>query len=190
MVYCYSSEGVSLKTKSRGKLLRWHRQSDKLQSRQVKHPNKRKKKLLQQHRVRLEERISNRVKDMHYKTIKHLMKYKTISLPLYESSKMKCGRKVNRANRRLSHYRFRQRLISKAELCGTKVFVCAEPYTTKTCGNCLNQRRMGGSERVYSCRQCRLKLPRDQNSARLIKLQNHILGSVEPVIHRTAAAAG
>lgn len=72
----------------------------------------------------------------------------------------------------LGHYQFQQRLKSKAELVGKRVFVVCEKYTTtQGCTNC-GKRRLVGGQKTYSCRHCSVVLERDVNGARNIWLKN------------------
>ena len=64
-----------------------------------------------------------------------------------------------------AHYKFRQRLIAKAEELGVCVIIQNEAYTSKTCSWCGKIQKIGGSE-VYNCRNCGTVMDRDENGAR------------------------
>ena len=51
---------------------------------------------------------------------------------------------------------------------GCNVHVCTEEYTSKTCGLCGNINYRLGSNEIYECKKCNLKIDRDVNGARNI----------------------
>lgn len=88
-------------------------------------------------------------------------------------------RKVKRLNARvkfvlnqLSHYKFRQHLLSKAEEYGCKVRIVTEEYTSKCCGKCgkLSNKY---NNREKECPYCNTKINRDINGSRNILLKNN-----------------
>lgn len=88
------------------------------------------------------------------------------------------GRVINsktaRAMLTWSHFTFRQRLLSKArEYPNTKVVICDEDYTSKTCGKCGNIHEKLGGNKIFKCPQkkCDLVIDRDCNGARNIALR-------------------
>jgi len=175
-------------TGNRDKLKKWFEEIDDIKSYRDKLKNKIKKtnrtnnikiktniisRINQDIRLK-EEKITNRVKDMHYKVIKELVKYKNIYIPVFTTKQMLekkiLPKAVKRALQAQSHYRFRIRLISKAEITNSEVNVCEEHYTTVTCGNCFSINQT--SNRVYKCVRCNIKLSRDINAARNIMIKN------------------
>jgi putative transposase len=75
----------------------------------------------------------------------------------------------------LSHYRFRERLIAKAQLYKEKhIIVTEESYTSKTCTLCGALKKLKG-DKVYNCSHCGNKLDRDMNGARNILLKTVLL---------------
>ena len=129
-------------------------------------------------RIRL--KVRNLVDEVHKRLAKWLCEnYRCVLIPEFQTSRM-----VRRGQRRLNrrsvrgmltwgHYRFRQRLLSKArEYPWCRVIVTQEPYTSKTCGACgwINH-RLGGSK-VFRCRQCAFVADRDANGARNILLRH------------------
>ena len=62
-----------------------------------------------------------------------------------------------------------RKAMFKAKMLG-KHFITVDPWgTTQFCYNCLNWIPKGLSERGHKCPKCNMKLPRDLNSALLIK---------------------
>ena len=93
---------------------------------------------------RIQRKIRNLIDEVHKKLAKCLCEnYRKILLPKLETSSMvrrgdrKLHKKTARAMLTWSHYRFRQRLLSKSrEYPWCNVIVTEEPYTSKTCGKC------------------------------------------------------
>jgi IS605 OrfB family transposase len=109
--------------------------------------------------------------------------FDAIVIPPFEVSRM-----INRKTRKIrsltvrqmlrwGHFRFRQRLISKAEELGVRVIIQDEAYTSKTCSWCGNVQVIGGSK-VYKCRECGVKMDRDENGARGIFLRALLDGAL------------
>lgn len=131
---------------------------------------------------KLRQKIKDLAKDLHYKVAKFLvMNYNEIMLPKFETSKMmtkKGGRRKinNKAARSMacwSHYKFRQRLLMKAEqTTWCKVRIVDEAYTSKTCGHCGNLKMNLGRAKVFRCEECKVVMDRDVNGARNIYLRN------------------
>ncbi len=89
--------------------------------------------------MRLRERISNLVTELHYKTANFLCdNFSTIILPTFETKDMvnKGNRKIRsktvRAMMGLSFYKFRQRIEWIALKKGCRVVINTEEYTSKT----------------------------------------------------------
>lgn len=87
-------------------------------------------------------------------------------------------RKTKRLNARvkfvlnqMSHYKFREHLLSKAEEYGSKVIIVTEEYTSKCCGKCgkISEKYNG---REKECVYCNTKINRDINGSRNILLKN------------------
>ncbi len=140
---------------------------------------KRKRYTMRKALLRIQERIRNLVDDLHKKTVAALLrKFKVVLLPKFETSTM-----VQRGKRRLngktakamltwSHYRFRQRLLFKAqEYPACRVIICDEAYTSKTCGKCGKLHSALGGNKVFKCPSCGIVMDRDANGARNILLR-------------------
>lgn len=124
---------------------------------------------------RLDERVTNMVKDLHYKTAKYLCStYSYIVLPKFSTKRCAQGSlrsKTNRMMYALSHYRFRTYLLHKAREYGTEVLITNEAYTSKTCTSCGNIKHDLGANKVYGCTNCGKVLDRDANGARNIMIR-------------------
>ncbi len=145
------------------------------------------------------KKIHNMVTELHHQTAKYLCSnYERILIPTFETQKMvrkdrkkymgtneeikeqiregskriRLGRKVKFVLNMLSHYKFRQHLITKSNEYGCQVIECTEEYTTKCCGRCgfLSNTCVN---RVKECQKCGYRINRDINGARNILIKNH-----------------
>lgn len=124
---------------------------------------------------RLKWKIWDLVDELHHKTIKHLTDcFDTILLPTFETSQMvgisarKIRSKTARQMLTLSHFKFKQRLKSKAQALGKTVLDVCEAYTSKTASWTGDIVRVGSSKTIKSQG---LVLDRDINGARGIFLR-------------------
>ena len=128
-------------------------------------------------RIRL--KIRNLVDDLHKRLAKWLCRnFRCILIPKFQVTSMvargnrKIRKKTVRGVYNWAHYRFRQRLLSKArEYPWCKVVVTEEPYTSKTCGSCGWVDHNLGGKPVFTCRQCPFVCDRDVNGARNVLLR-------------------
>jgi len=65
----------------------------------------------------------------------------------------------------LSHYRFRMKLKSMASKYGNKIVEVDEYLTSKTCSECGKIKKNLGSNKVFECVLCNLKIDRDINAS-------------------------
>jgi putative transposase len=73
----------------------------------------------------------------------------------------------------LSHYKFIERLESKAREYGTKIIKVSEKYTTLTCTFCGNIKDdIEKTKRIKKCSKCGYTINRDINGARNILIKN------------------
>jgi len=124
--------------------------------------------------LNLYRKITNRVRDLHWKMSKFLCSYEAIIFPDFRIAEMLKSRKLNRKTKAqmkmLSFFTFKQRLEHQCRKYSSKLIVCTEEYTSKTCGACgaLNK-RLGGSK-LFQC-ICGMEADRDENAARNILLK-------------------
>jgi transposase len=112
----------------------------------------------------------------HYDATNFLLKeYDHVVIPKFpiqrmvkkEGGRRKIGRKTVRDLYSWSHFQFRMRLVSKAELDDNKVVrSVGEPGTSGTCGNCGRWNDKLGGGKIYSCTGCGVVIDRDVNGAR------------------------
>jgi IS605 OrfB family transposase len=138
----------------------------------VKTENIRHKKFI----ARLREKISNKIADLHWKTSNFLCKkfnnivVGNMSTKSIISKTKNLPKNVKKYCLSLSHFLFKQRLISKAEEYNCKVIISDESYTSKTCGGCGEINEKLGSNKYFYC-GCGFKCGRDINGARNILLK-------------------
>ena len=81
------------------------------------------------------------------------------------------GSKTVRNMLSLSHGLFRDRILYMSNIWGSKIHLCDEHWTSKSCGGCgLIKTNLGGNK-VYDCSDCNFKLDRDYNGARNIHMK-------------------
>lgn len=133
-------------------------------------------------RIRL--RIRHLVDEVHWKAIHFLVNnFMNIIIPPFEVQNMVSKKGVQRKIRKetvrkmlgWSHYRFRMRLMQKAPLHDTKVYVCGEEYTSKTCTSCMQIHHTLGGRKMFNCPHCGVKVDRDLVGSRNIFLKNILL---------------
>jgi putative transposase len=132
----------------------------------------------------MQRKITCLQSEIHWKSIAFFThEFDAIIIPPFEASNMvnrktrKITRKTVRKMLSWGHYRFRQRLIAKAEELGVRVIIQNEAYTSKTCSWCGNVQRIGGSE-IYDCQNCGTVMDRDENGARGIFLRALLDGAM------------
>jgi putative transposase len=114
----------------------------------------------------IQQKIENRVDDMHFKTSNFLCNnFRTIMLGKL-STKSICSNKntLNKNTKKqcysLKHYSFRNKLEHCGELNNSKVDFVSEHYTSKTCCKC-RRRNDSYSNEIFNCSFCNLKMNRD-----------------------------
>lgn len=146
---------------------------DKLISRKKKERSNKFNKAMQ----RIRWKVRDLIDEIHNKLAITLCRvFDVIYIPTFETHDMvsKLKHKTSRAMLGWAHYRFKMKLISKAEEYSCKVIDCTEAYTSKTCGNCGEISSIGGKE-VWTCKHCGCKHDRDINGARNILLKQMFL---------------
>lgn len=120
------------------------------------------------------DRHNNLITDFHFKLSNYLCRnYSEIFLPRFESQKLtkKLGRTSNFNILNLQHYKFKERLKAKSLEYNSKIRICSEEYTSKTCTRCgIMNEKLGASE-TFKCSNCKLEIDRDINGARNIYLK-------------------
>jgi putative transposase len=127
----------------------------------------------------LRRKIKNYVSEMHWKSIDYLTNnYKNILLGdmstkgiiRNETSKIDSYNKILASSIRL--YEFREKLKYKCYLRGNNYFNIKENYTSKVCSCCGHYKKDLGSNKVYNCKNCNVKMDRDINGCRNILIKS------------------
>jgi transposase len=71
----------------------------------------------------------------------------------------------------MAPFRFRQYLQHKARESGTRVVICSEAYTSKTCTRCGLLNRKLGANKTFACQKCGVVYDRDHGAARNVLLR-------------------
>lgn len=154
-------------------LKKLHNRIDLLRSVRSKVQKKRTKKNIKKRLLKLEKQGTDLVNDLHNQVASWLSKtYSQILLPTFGTSKMLSGGDlpsgVNRRMQGLAFYRFQEKLKG---LCGHKVYLVGEEYTTKTCGCCGKINNEVGSSIIFRCPSCGMESDRDFHAARNILIK-------------------
>lgn len=146
---------------------------------------KRNKRMRQNKRkrcARLRTKAKNIVKDYHWKAAFFLCKnfehiiipklnVKSLQKRIRRDLGLRKGSPMIRKMMSLSHCKFVDILIYKAEQYDRKVYVVTEEYTSKTCGKCGALHPNLGRSKLYVCRYCGAILDRDINGGRCILIK-------------------
>lgn len=124
---------------------------------------------------KLRAKVSNIVRDMHWKVAKYLTdNYACIIIPIFKTQDMithgprrVIASSTARKLQTLSHFAFRQRLAHACAMRNRQLIVVSETYTTKTCNECGNIQDVGSND-TYECSACEMDFDRDYNAAKNI----------------------
>ena len=122
-----------------------------------------------------EQKIKNRIDDLHYKVITKLVeeKYSLILIPKLNIKKIMENETIHPMTKQIgkieSHMKFINRLIHKSELYGIKVKIINENMTSQVCGMCHSTYKFKGE--IYNCNKCGSIIGRDINSSRNIYIK-------------------
>ena len=118
------------------------------------------------------KKIKNKIDDLHNKTASFLLnRYDIINIGKVSTKSMISNIKgnlreiVKRRLTTLSHYRFRMKLLMMSKRTNTKVNLVSEYLTSKKCSNCKNIHNNLGSNKLYDCSKCKIKIDRDVNAS-------------------------
>ena len=150
---------------------------DKLKSIKSK---KRKKYNVNKRIIKIEKQIKNKINNLHNQTSALITKeYENIILPEFGTSKMLAGNMLHSSVKRmmntLSFYRFKQKLRYEAYKRKRNLYIVTEEFTSKTCTSCGKIKNNLGSNKVFECTDCGLKIDRDINGARNILIKHTII---------------
>ena len=144
---------------------------DKINNSHIKPSIKKKRAKKQQ------TKITNKIDDLHWKTIKYLTdNYKDIAIGNMSTKQIGRGTLYKMVKRVASHMRlyvFKQRLKYKCSIKGVKYLETNEKYTSKFCSKCgLGYNFNLGTSEIYNCRVCKNVIDRDINGAKNIIIKS------------------
>ena len=79
---------------------------------------------------------------------------------------------TKRVGLKLKFYQFSERLKYKCNISNRNYKIVNESYTSKMCSRCGNMKNDLGSNKIYKCTECNLKIDRDINGARGIFIKS------------------
>ena len=139
------------------------------------------KRIKKKNEILINRKISNKIDDLHWKSIKYLIhNYKIIFL-----GDMSAKDIVNRNNSvlnkfqkiaclRTKYFLFKTRLEFKCKLNNVYFKYIDESYTSKTCSICSNYNKDLGGSKIYYCTKCNNTIDRDINGARNIYIKSYL----------------
>lgn len=149
-------------------LLNHYKRIDKLKKIENKWKREKKLKLAN-------AKISNKVDDMHWKSIKWITtKYRNVLVgnlstkSIISKSKSNYSGNYKKVIQSMKLYQYRTRLEYKCNLKNINYKTVNEMYSSKMCSVCGNIEKDLGSKKMYECEKCKIKMDRDVNGARNI----------------------
>ena len=124
---------------------------------------------------RTEEKLKNKINDYHWKIIDYMVKnYKHIIIGNFSTKQMGEG-KISKMTKRIGNnirlYQFKEKLKYKCYLNGIKYKEIDEYCTSKCCSECGKFKKELGSNKIYECNECGIKINRDINGAKNIYMK-------------------
>jgi putative transposase len=177
---CYDADGAVVEwgEQDMASLFQECYAADRLQGRMGTASTKTKRRRRRRAWLRKLVRIQDKIGEVHKKMAAWLCdNYRVVLIPKFETQQMvKRGSKLHSKTARgmctWAHFRFRQRLLSRAELSPwCRVIVCDEAYTSKTCGRCGKINYKLGANKTFTCTTCGYEADRDASAARNILLR-------------------
>ena len=108
---------------------------------------------------------------MHWQVIKFLCdNYKYVYLEKFDSKRIIQQNNISSLTKRclvdFSHFKFREKLLYKAESQGISVKIVPSYYTSKHCSSCGTLQNLTLAERSFECSGCSVESDRDINAAK------------------------
>lgn len=124
-----------------------------------------------------ELRKINIVNELHWKTINHLIEHNDVlfygNIKSHDIVKGGYNKTINQEFNDLKFYKFKERLLYKANYKNKLVFEVNEAYTSQCCSTCGTINKSEASK-IYSCTKCNKSYDRDINAAKNILLKGII----------------
>jgi putative transposase len=136
-----------------------------------------KKRIRKKYLNRLEKKKIDYVDNLHWSLIKSLLDDNDVVFfgDIKSHSIVKDGKnkKLNQEFNDLKFHQLKTRLVYKGKQRGKQVVLVNEAYTSQGCSNCGNCICI--SDRIYSCKLCKMDVDRDMNSAKNILMKGIIM---------------
>lgn len=133
-------------------------------------------KTSKRNKFKIEEKKENIINEVHWKSINNILKRNDFvfygDIKSHDIVKKNTNKFLNRDVNDLKFYKFKQRLIYKANVLNKQVFNVNERYTTMTCSSCGNLNNVG-KNKIYKCENqiCKITLLRDISAAKNILMK-------------------
>lgn len=143
----------------------------------IKNKTGRNKRIRKKSLTKREEKKSNIINDLHWKSINNLLTKNDVifygDIKSHDIVGKSKNKNLNRSFNDMKFYKFKERLQYKA-LVKNKLVVCVnEAYTSQSCSFCGSINKPGTSK-VYNCLNCMKKIDRDINAAKNILMKGLI----------------
>ena len=139
------------------------------------------KRIKKKNEILINRKISNKIDDLHWKSIKYLThNYKIIFLgdmsakDIVNRNKSVLNKYQKIACLRTKYFLFKTRLEFKCKLNNVYFKYIDESYTSKTCSICSNYNNNLGASKIYCCTKCNNTIDRDINGARNIYIKSYL----------------
>ena len=139
------------------------------------------KRIKKKNEILINRKISNKIDDLHWKSIKYLThNYKNIFLgdmsakDIVNRNKSVLNKYQKIACLRTKYFLFKTRLEFKCKLNNVYFKYIDESYTSKTCSICSNYSNDLGGSKIYCCKECNNTIDRDVNGARNIYIKYYL----------------
>lgn len=165
----FGNNGVVEYTQNKELLKRLNKKIDLLNSQRTKKRNK----------YKVEARKENVINEIHWKSINDILKRNDYvfygDIKSHGIVKKSRNKFLNRDFNDLKFYKFKERLMYKANVLNKRVFNVNEMYTTMTCSSCGHLNDVGKKE-IYKCEtiRCNKTLLRDVSAAKNILMKGII----------------
>ena len=143
----------------------------------IKNKTGRNNRLRKKSLIKREEKKTNIVNDLHWKTTNHLLKKNDVifygDIKSHDIVRKNKNKKLKRSFNDMKFYKFKERILYKASILSklSRSRICVnEAYTTKTCSFCGNMYNPECSK-IYDCINCHKKMDRDVNAAKNILMK-------------------
>ena len=165
----FGNNSVVEYTQNKVLLKKLNKKIDLLNSQRTKKRNK----------YKIERRKENVINEIHWKSINDILKRNDYvfygDIKSHDIVKKSKNKFLNRDINDLKFYKFKERLMYKANVLNKRVFSVNEMYTTKTCSSCGYLNNVGKKE-IYKCEmiKCNKTLLRDVSAAKNILMKGII----------------